>query len=108
MALLQVSPLALLEACQRPTLFRVGVLADTVGFAALVVLWQVFGDGKTFLVAEEQSVAILPALHLFTGTDPELLLDLLLLVLEEHAGTERFADFIDVLREPDHQEFGDL
>ena len=52
-ALLKATPLALLEAGEGTALVRVWVLAEPVGFAALVVLWQVCGDGKTFLVAEE-------------------------------------------------------
>lgn len=107
-AFLKATALALFEAGEGTALVRMWVLAETVGFAALVVLWQVFGDGKTFLVAEEQSVAVFPALHLLAGADPEFLVDLFLFVLEEHAGAERFTDFIDVLGEADHEEFGDF
>ena len=108
MAFFEATPLALLEAGEGAALVRVWVLAETVGFAALVVLWQVFGDGKTFLVAEEQSVAVFPALHLLAGTDPELLVEFFLLVLEEHARAERLAKFVDVLGEADHEELGDF
>jgi hypothetical protein len=52
-ALFESTPLALLEAGECAALLRVWILAEAVSFAALVVLWQVFGDGKTFLVAEE-------------------------------------------------------
>jgi hypothetical protein len=107
-ALLKATPLALLEAGEGTALVRVWVLAEPVGFAALVVLWQVCGDGKTFLVAEEQSVAVFPALHLLAGADPELLVEFFLLVFEEHAGAERFAKFVDVLGEADHKELGDF
>jgi hypothetical protein len=108
MAFFEATPLALLEAGEGAALVGIWVLAETVGFAALVVLWQVFGDGKTFLVAEEQSVAVFPALHFLAGTDPEFLVEFLLLVLEEHAGAERLADFLDVLGEADHEELGDF
>ena len=107
-AFFEATTLALFEAGEGTALVRVWVLAETVGFAALVVLWQVFGDGKTFLVAEEQSVAVFPALHLLAGTDPELLVEFFLLVLEEHARAERLAKFVDVLGEADHEEFGDF
>ncbi len=100
--------LLLLEAGEGAALVGGGVRAEAVGLAAFVVLGQVFGDGKTFLIAKEQSVAVLPALHLFAGADPELLLDLRLLVLEEHAGAERFPDLVGVLGEADDEEFGDL
>ena len=43
----------LLEACERSALVGVRIFAEPVGLAAFVVLGQVFGDGKTFLVAEE-------------------------------------------------------
>jgi hypothetical protein len=108
MALLQATSLALLEASEGAALAWIWVLAEAISFTALVVLWQVFGDGKTFLVAEEQSVAIFPALHLFAGADPELLVKFFLLVIEEHAGAERFAKFIDVLGKADYEELGDF
>jgi hypothetical protein len=108
MAFLEATPLAFFETGEGATLVGIWVLAETVGFAALVVLWQVLGDGKTFLVAKEQSVAVFPALHFLAGTDPELLVEFFLLVLEEHAGAERFAKFIDVLGKADHEELGDF
>jgi len=107
-ALFQTTSLTLLKASEGAALVRVWVLAEAIGFAALVVLWQVFGDGKTFRVAEEQSVAVFPALHFLAGTDPEFLVEFFLFVLEEHAGAERFAKFVDVLGEADHEEFGDF
>jgi hypothetical protein len=108
MALGDGAALLRFEAAQRTALFGRGIGSQAVGFTAFVILWQVFGDGKTFLIAEEQSVAVFPPLHLLAGTDPELLLDLLLLVLEEHAGAERLAHLVHVLGEADHQELGDL
>ncbi len=107
-ALDDAAPLLLLEPSKGAPELRVRVLAETVGLKTLVVLWEIFSDGKTFLIAEQQSVAILPALHFFARTDPELLPDLLLLVLEEHAGAERPAHLVDVLREADHEEVCDL
>ena len=95
---LQPPSLLLFQAHERAALFRVRILAVSVCLATLVVLGQMFGDGKTFLVAEQQSVAVFPALHLLAGADPELLVDLFLLVLEEHARAERFPDLVDVLR----------
>jgi hypothetical protein len=85
-----------------------GVFARAVDLAAFVVVWEILGDGKTFLIAEEQSMAVFPALHLVAGTDPGAGLHLFGFVLVEVAGTERPAKVIDVLGQPDHEEFGDV
>src|SRR5690606_15701030 len=66
------------------------------------------GNRKTFRIAEEQSVTVLPLLHFFAGTDPRAALGLLGLVLVEVARAERTADLVDVLGEADHEELGDL
>ena len=107
-ALVYGAALLLLEAREGTALRGVGVRTISVGLAAFVVLWQVLGDGKTFRIGEKQSVAVLPPLHLLARADPELRLDLSLLVLEEHAGAEWAADFLDVLREADDQEVRDF
>jgi hypothetical protein len=52
-AFFEATSLTFFEAGEGTALVRIWVLAEAIGFAALVVLWQVFGDGKTFLVAEE-------------------------------------------------------
>ena len=74
-----------------------GIGAQAVDLPPLVVLWQVLGDGKTFLIAEEQSMAVFPALHLVAGADPGTALDLFGLVFVVVARAEGAAEVVDVL-----------
>ena len=62
-----------------------------------MVLWQVFCDGKTFLIAKKQSVTVLPALHFFTWADPRLLFDFFFFIFKKHTGTQLFAGLIYIL-----------
>lgn len=62
--------LLLLQAAERSALVRRWVFDQAIDLAALVVLWQVLRYRKTFRITEEQSVAVLPLLHLLTGADP--------------------------------------
>jgi hypothetical protein len=39
-----------------------------------MILRQVFGDGKPFLIYKQQAVAILVYLHVVTGTNPSPML----------------------------------
>jgi hypothetical protein len=73
-----------------------------------VVLWQVLGDGKTFLIAEEQSMAVFPTLHLVAGTDPGAAFDLFGFVFVVVAGAEGAAEVVDVLGQADDEELGDV
>ena len=52
-ALLQATPLLFFQARQRAPLVGIWISPQAVGLATFVILGQVFGDGKTFLVAEQ-------------------------------------------------------
>ena len=69
-ALFDLAAALFFEAAEGATLVRMGVLADAVDRDAFVSFGQVLGDGKTFLIAEEQSMTVFPALHFFAGADP--------------------------------------
>jgi hypothetical protein len=85
-----------------------GVRTVAVDLATFVVLGEMLGDGKTFRIAEEQSMAIFPLLHLVAGADPGALFDLLDLVIIEIAGAERAAKVVDVLGEANDEKLGDV
>ena len=107
-ALVDRATLLFFEATDGASFVGLGVADQAVDLAALVVVGEMLGDGKTFLIAEEQSMAVLPSLHLFTGADPGGGLDLLLLVFVEVARTEGTSQLIDVLGEPDNEKLCDF
>ena len=107
-AFVDFSTALLFEAAEGSAFVRMWIGADSVDLDAFVIFGQVFGDGKTFLIAEEQSMAVFPALHFLAGTDPGRFFDLFRLVLVEVAGTERSAELVDVFGETDHEELGDV
>src|SRR5436190_20476372 len=82
-------PLPLLHLGHRAALVRVRVLDDAVGLAPLVVLRQMLGDRKAFLVHEQQAVAVLVFLHLVARADPAAELGLFLGVGIEVTGAQR-------------------
>ena len=53
-------------------------------------------------------MAVLELLHLLAGADPRAAFDLFRLVLVEVARTEGPSQIVNVLRQPDDEEFGDL
>ena len=96
------------EATDGATLIGMRVGDQAVDFAAFVVVGEVLGNGKTFLIAEEQSMAIFPLLHLLAGTDPGGGFDLFGFVFVVVAWAEGSADFVDVFGEANHEKFGNL
>jgi len=66
-----------------------------------------FCDGQTLLINEEQSMAVFVDLHIVTRADPGAVLDLFFFAGVEATGTERAADFIDVLGQTQNYGFCD-
>ena len=93
------------EAADGAALVGLRVGDQAVDFATFVVVGEVLGNGKTFLIAEEQSMAVFPFLHLFAGTDPGGGFDLFGLVFVVVARAEGTAEFINVLGEANDEEF---
>jgi len=53
LSLVDLSTALFFQATQGSAFVGVWIGADAVDGAALVIFWQVLGDGKTFLIAEE-------------------------------------------------------
>lgn len=101
-ALVDLAALTLGDAPECATLLGCGIEAQAVDLAAFVVLWQVLGNRKTFRITEEQSVTVLPSLHLLARAAPGAALRFGSLVRVEITGAERPADFLDVLGKANH------
>jgi len=93
---------------QRAPFLRNRVFDQAVGFAAFMVFGQILRDGKTFRVYEQQAVAIFVDLHVITGADPRAMFDLFLLVRIKAAGTQRFAEGVHVVCQPEHNRLSDF
>lgn len=98
----------LLELPERPPFIGCRVSNDPIDLTAFVVFGEVLGDGKTFRIAKEQSVAVLPLLHLIARADPGRGLNLFRLIFVKITRAERPTELINMLGEADHQSLSDL